>query len=314
MAAFRAALEERTRDPRPDQLGDDAKQPRQRVDEMLGIRESGTARLQQAVDAFGAALEERTRHRVPLDWAGSFGNQGVALTHLAERGRMRLWAGYEFGQEPDRNRTGRATRRPPRGCRRHLRSAASSGRGTGAAAQLRLAGATGAHKRPAPPRRPPRFSLPGTSICDPIPPISTAAVIRRPQQDRRIRHPARQGTRQNPRRPRRHQGHRPHPRARRPLLHHDPLRPRRRRHQDRTPAGRRGPRLGPPFHEGDASYFIGVNRNKRAIALDLGKPEGKSVLLRLLEGADVLIENFKPGAMEKWGLGYEEILSKRFPA
>ena len=70
---------------------------------------------------------------------------------------------------------------------------------------------------------------------------------------------------------------------------------------------------GPPFHDGDASYFIGVNRNKRAIALDLGKPEGKAVLLRLLEGADVLIENFKPGAMEKWGLGYQEVLSKRFP-
>ena len=58
---------------------------------------------------------------------------------------------------------------------------------------------------------------------------------------------------------------------------------------------------------------MGVNRNKRAIALDLGKPEGKAVLLRLLEGADVLIENFKPGSMEKWGLGYEEVLSKRFP-
>jgi crotonobetainyl-CoA:carnitine CoA-transferase CaiB-like acyl-CoA transferase len=71
---------------------------------------------------------------------------------------------------------------------------------------------------------------------------------------------------------------------------------------------------GPPFHEGDASYFIGVNRNKRSIALDLGKPEGKAVLLRLLEGADVVIENFKPGSMEKWGLGYEEVLSKRFPS
>ena len=70
---------------------------------------------------------------------------------------------------------------------------------------------------------------------------------------------------------------------------------------------------GPPFHEGDASYFIGVNRNKRAMALDLGKPEGKAVLLRLLRDADVLIENFKPGAMEKWGLGYQEVLSKRFP-
>ena len=71
---------------------------------------------------------------------------------------------------------------------------------------------------------------------------------------------------------------------------------------------------GPPFYEGDASYFIGVNRNKRAIALDIGKPEGKRILLQLLETADVLIENFKPGSMEKWGLGFEDVLSQRFPS
>jgi crotonobetainyl-CoA:carnitine CoA-transferase CaiB-like acyl-CoA transferase len=71
---------------------------------------------------------------------------------------------------------------------------------------------------------------------------------------------------------------------------------------------------GPPFDDaGDASYFVGVNRNKRSIGLDLSKPEGRSVLLRLLEGADVLIENFKPGSMEKWGLGYEAVLRQRFP-
>jgi formyl-CoA transferase len=70
---------------------------------------------------------------------------------------------------------------------------------------------------------------------------------------------------------------------------------------------------GPPFHGDDASYFIGVNRNKRSIALDIGKPDGKAVLLRMLETADVLIENFKPGSMEKWGLGYNEVLSKKFP-
>jgi formyl-CoA transferase len=70
---------------------------------------------------------------------------------------------------------------------------------------------------------------------------------------------------------------------------------------------------GPPFDAaGDASYFLGVNRNKRALALDLAKPEGRAVLLRLLEGADVLIENYKPGTMERWGLGYEA-LSERFP-
>jgi formyl-CoA transferase len=71
---------------------------------------------------------------------------------------------------------------------------------------------------------------------------------------------------------------------------------------------------GPPFNaDGDASYFVGVNRNKRSVGLDLSKQAGREVLLRLLEGADVLVENFKPGSMEKWGLGYEEVLSKRFP-
>ncbi|MDE2335079.1 MAG: CoA transferase [Rhodospirillales bacterium] len=70
---------------------------------------------------------------------------------------------------------------------------------------------------------------------------------------------------------------------------------------------------GPPFDGDDASYFIGVNRNKRSIGLDLSRPEGRAVLLRLLEGADVLVENFKPGGMEKWGLGYERELAPRFP-
>ena len=70
---------------------------------------------------------------------------------------------------------------------------------------------------------------------------------------------------------------------------------------------------GPPFHEGDASYFIGVNRNKRSMGLDLTRPEGRDVLLKLLEGADLLIENYKPGTMEKWGLGYHDVLAARFP-
>ncbi len=70
---------------------------------------------------------------------------------------------------------------------------------------------------------------------------------------------------------------------------------------------------GPPFLDGDASYFIGVNRNKQSVGLDLAQPAGRAVLLRLLESADILIENFKPGSMEKWGLGYEQVLSKTFP-
>lgn len=70
---------------------------------------------------------------------------------------------------------------------------------------------------------------------------------------------------------------------------------------------------GPPFHDDDAAYFIGVNRNKRSMGLDLGTEEGRELLLELLEGADVLLENYKPGAMEKWGLGYEEVLKHHFP-
>ena len=71
---------------------------------------------------------------------------------------------------------------------------------------------------------------------------------------------------------------------------------------------------GPPFRaDGEAAYFQGVNRNKRSIGLDLSKDDGKAVLMRLLEGADVIAENFKPGTLEKWGLGYEEVLSQRFP-
>lgn len=70
---------------------------------------------------------------------------------------------------------------------------------------------------------------------------------------------------------------------------------------------------GPPFHDGDAAYFIGVNRNKRGMALDLTRPEGRDVLLRLLEDADMLLENYKPGTMEKWGLGYHDVLCERFP-
>jgi formyl-CoA transferase len=84
------------------------------------------------------------------------------------------------------------------------------------------------------------------------------------------------------------------------------------------PQGDETRQWGPPFADRgdgtrDASYFLGVNRNKRAIALDLSLPAGREVLLRLLENADVLVENFKPGTMEKWGLGHEATLAPRFP-
>ena len=71
--------------------------------------------------------------------------------------------------------------------------------------------------------------------------------------------------------------------------------------------------LGPPFLEGSAGYFHALNRNKQAISLDLTRDDARAVLLHLLADADVLIENFLLGTMEKWGLGYEEVLAKQFP-
>jgi len=71
--------------------------------------------------------------------------------------------------------------------------------------------------------------------------------------------------------------------------------------------------FGPPFDAaGDAAYFTALNRGKRALSLDLSKPDARAVLDKLLEGADVLVENFLPGTMEKWGLGYD-ILATRHP-
>jgi crotonobetainyl-CoA:carnitine CoA-transferase CaiB-like acyl-CoA transferase len=79
------------------------------------------------------------------------------------------------------------------------------------------------------------------------------------------------------------------------------------------PQGDETRKLGPPFVEGTAAYFTGLNRNKLGLSLDLTRPEAREALLRLLQDADVLIENFLPGTMEKWGLGYDAVLAPRFP-
>src|SRR3954465_7980620 len=78
------------------------------------------------------------------------------------------------------------------------------------------------------------------------------------------------------------------------------------------PAGDAGPARAPPFHEEDAAYFVGINRNKRSIGLDLASAGGRAVLLKMLETADVLIENFKPGTLDKWGIG-NDVLRAKFP-
>src|SRR5215469_9187735 len=58
---------------------------------------------------------------------------------------------------------------------------------------------------------------------------------------------------------------------------------------------------GPPFAAGEAAYFLGINRNKRSLTLNLAAPAGQAVLRELLAGADVVIDNFKLGTLAKWG-------------
>lgn len=69
---------------------------------------------------------------------------------------------------------------------------------------------------------------------------------------------------------------------------------------------------GPPFQDGVASYYMGLNRNKRVQRLDFASEAGREQLLTLMAEADVLVENFKAGTMEKWGIGYEQ-MAQRFP-
>ena len=80
------------------------------------------------------------------------------------------------------------------------------------------------------------------------------------------------------------------------------------------PSGDETRHLGPPFDDdGRSAYYAALNRGKRSISLDLSKPEAQEVLHRLLADADVLVENFLPGTMERWGLGYEQTLAARYP-
>ena len=72
--------------------------------------------------------------------------------------------------------------------------------------------------------------------------------------------------------------------------------------------------FAPPVMPGtqESAYFVGVNRNKQSVTLDIGQPEGQDIALKLIAGCDILVENFKVGALAKYGLGYEQ-LHARFP-
>ena len=61
---------------------------------------------------------------------------------------------------------------------------------------------------------------------------------------------------------------------------------------------------GPPFYHNESAYFVGLNRNKRSIEVDLKHPQGQELFFRLLERADVVLENFRVGTVEKLGIDY----------
>jgi crotonobetainyl-CoA:carnitine CoA-transferase CaiB-like acyl-CoA transferase len=67
---------------------------------------------------------------------------------------------------------------------------------------------------------------------------------------------------------------------------------------------------GPPFLGDESAYFLSVNRNKESLTLDLKQPDARRILERLLDKADVLVENFRPGAMERLGFGYETVAAR----
>jgi crotonobetainyl-CoA:carnitine CoA-transferase CaiB-like acyl-CoA transferase len=66
-------------------------------------------------------------------------------------------------------------------------------------------------------------------------------------------------------------------------------------------------RWGPPFQGDDASYFLSVNRNKRALSVNMKTPEGRDIVRQLAAASDILMENFRPGAAARLGLGYAEL-------
>ncbi len=72
--------------------------------------------------------------------------------------------------------------------------------------------------------------------------------------------------------------------------------------------------FAPPVMPGtnESAYFVGVNRNKQSVTLDISKTEGQALAIRLIAQSDILVENFKVGALAKYGLGYEQ-LRKEFP-
>ena len=70
------------------------------------------------------------------------------------------------------------------------------------------------------------------------------------------------------------------------------------------PGGGDETRRFPPFIEGESHYFLGINRNKKSLVVDLQQEKGKEILRRLAAQSDILVENYRPGVMDRLGLGY----------
>jgi crotonobetainyl-CoA:carnitine CoA-transferase CaiB-like acyl-CoA transferase len=67
---------------------------------------------------------------------------------------------------------------------------------------------------------------------------------------------------------------------------------------------------GPPFQGGESAYFLSINRNKESVALDFKQPAGRRLLDALIASADVLVENFRPGTLDRLGLGSGDVSSR----
>src|SRR3954469_9128038 len=71
-----------------------------------------------------------------------------------------------------------------------------------------------------------------------------------------------------------------------------------------APSGDLGRKLGPPWQEGESVVSMSFNRNKRSLVIDMKKPGGPALVKRMVPKADVVLESFRPGVMDKLGIGY----------
>lgn len=78
-----------------------------------------------------------------------------------------------------------------------------------------------------------------------------------------------------------------------------------------SPEGDDTRRWGPPYREGESAYYLSCNRNKRSIVLDLSSDEGRDTARKIALRSDVVVENFRLGVVERWGLDYERLAEQK---